>query len=106
MSKKKGLVDNETTAFRVLRSCGYIFFFLFMVYSIILIILHTQTGTISDYLTLTQLSGETIGDLTETAYNARMMHLSHYYPSIGSYPQFQANISISVNSLQNGQFTI
>lgn len=106
MSKKKKLVDNETTAFRVLKICGYIFFFLAFIYSVILIVLHTRISAINDYLTLTQLSGETVGDLCETSFYARMMQLSYYYPTIGNYSQFQNNISISVNSLQSGQFSI
>lgn len=106
MSKKKGLVNSEATAFRVLRAIGYVFFLMATIYSIVLIVLHTRTSTINDYLMLTQLSGESIGDLAETAYYARMMHLSHYFSSVNSYAELQGNISVSVNSLQNSQFSI
>jgi hypothetical protein len=63
MSKKKGLVDNQPPAYKALRACGYIFFLLVLGYSVVLIVLHTQVGAINDYLSLTQLSGETVGDL-------------------------------------------
>ena len=106
MSKKKGLVNSEATAFKALRAIGYLFFLMATIYSIILIVLHTRTTIINDYLTLTQLSGESLGDLAETAYYARMMHLSHYFPAVNSYAELQGNISVSVNSLQNSQFSI
>lgn len=63
MSKKKGLVDNQPPAFKALRACGYIFFLLVLGYSVVLLVLHTQVGALNDYLSLTQLSGETVGDL-------------------------------------------
>lgn len=106
MSKKKGLVDNHPPAFKALTACGYLFFLLALAYSVLLIVLHTQVAPISDYLALTQLSGETVGDLCETVYYARLMHLSFLYPAVGVFTQLQNNISISVNSLQSGQFSI
>lgn len=106
MSKKKGLVNSEAPAFKILRAIGYVFFLMTTIYSIVLIALHTRTSTINDYLMMTQLSGESIGDLAETAYYARIMHLSHYFPSINNYAELQGNISASVNSLQNSQFSI
>lgn len=106
MSKKKGLVNSEATAFKALRAIGYVFFLMAAVYSIILIVLHTRTSAINDYLTLTQLSGESLGDLAETAYYSRMMHLSRYFPALNNYAELQGNVSVSVNSLQNSQFSI
>jgi hypothetical protein len=107
MSKKNTIVGTEPTSFKFLRYCGYVYFVMVAALSVLYIVLHTQTGTINDYLSLSVLSGETIGDICEIDYNARLMHLSHYYPAVlNEYTAYQNNISVSVTSLQNGQFNI
>jgi len=107
MSKKHSLVGNEPSSYKLLKLCGYLYFVLVTALSIVYIFLHTQSSSINDYLNLSILSGETIGDICEIDYNARLMHLSHYYPSVlNEYLAYQNNISVSVISLQNGQFNI
>lgn len=107
MSKKNALVGNEPTALRLLRICGYLFFLGAAALSVAYIVLHTQTSKLNDYLSISTLSGETIGDLCEINYYARLMQLGQQFPSLLSeYSGYQGNITVAVSSLQNGQFDI
>jgi hypothetical protein len=85
MSKKNNLVSNEPTSLKALQILGYIYFLIVLGYSIFLIVGHTRTTTIENFLQLIKLSGETSGDLCEIAFYSRIMHLSYLYPSLGNF---------------------
>ena len=85
MSKKNTLVSNEPPSFKALQILGYIYFLIAIGYSIFLIVSHTRTTVIDDFLQLIRLSGETSGDLCEIAFYSRIMHLSNLYPSFGKF---------------------
>lgn len=47
-----------------------------------------------------------MGDISETAFNGRLMQVTSYNPSVGDFSYYQGNISVSIASLQTGQFQI
>lgn len=81
MSKKTNLVGNEPIALKILRIWGYCYLVVFLVIAIILLVLHTRSSLMDDYLSMSNLAGVSLGNLCEVNFNARLMHLSNFYPN-------------------------
>jgi len=72
---------------------------------IMTVVIQVRRNSIDNYLKLSILNGQTLGDLCEVNYNTRLMHLAGHYSNLQPYfDQFKKNVSVSVSSLQNGQF--